>query len=188
MPTSLRQWRIPSPRSLAVARVVLYARGMSESGDGATKTEMAPTPFTAAQIRDATRNGRRYEWKVEANGKPTQWLEITFHDVDANGATIYRGGRDDEEQPMTTTAVPVTWEELQGHARFPAGATTRSEGSVTTPAGTYDCVVYRVTTDDGSLRVFYFAKSMPGAPVLHYSERNGERLETSTLVAHSPGE
>jgi hypothetical protein len=56
------------------------------------------------------------------------------------------------------------------------------------PAGEFDCKVYTVKKADALVMRFYFADELPGAPILHYTEKNGKRLSTSTLVAHVAGE
>src|SRR5688572_8004110 len=65
-----------------------------------------PTPYTAEQIRDATRPGRAYTWRVEESGKTAIERTIAFTVVDAEGAEITRDG----------VAKRVTWEELRRHA------------------------------------------------------------------------
>jgi hypothetical protein len=143
----------------------------------AASVDTYPTPYTAEQIRDATRPGRAYTWRVEESGKAAVERTIAFTLVDAEGAEITRDG----------VAKRVTWEELRKHAEFPRALVTTREETVTVPAGTYDCVVYVVADPAaGETSTLYFAKAMPGAPVLFFMERAGVRQMTNTLVRHSP--
>lgn len=143
------------------------------------EASMYPTPFTAAQIRDATKPGRTYRFKVEAEGQPTGERVMTFTKVDAEGAELVTSG---EAAPKR-----VTWEELRKHAEFPKPVVSTRSEKVTVPAGTFDCVVYVVQGDPGEVRTFYFASALPGAPVLFFTEKNGKRVMTSTLVKHETG-
>ena len=48
----------------------------------------APTPYTAADIRNATKSGRTYRFRVEEHGKPVVVRELRFDDVDDEGANL----------------------------------------------------------------------------------------------------
>lgn len=139
---------------------------------------MFPTPFTAEQIRDATKAGRTYEYKVETEGNPPGKRVMTFVRVDAEGADLVTDGG---------APTRVTWEDLRKHAEFPQPVVSTRTESKTVPAGTFDCVVYVVQGTPGEVRTFYFAKTLPGAPVLFFTEKDGKRVMTSTLVDHKPG-
>jgi hypothetical protein len=52
------------------------------------EVEMAPTPFTADQIRSATRPGRTYRFRDETAGEPVRVREIVFRTADDEGAEI----------------------------------------------------------------------------------------------------
>lgn len=143
----------------------------------ANEAGMYPTPFTADQIRDATKAGRTYKYKIEAEGSPSGERVMTFVKVDAEGADLVTDG---------SAPKRVTWEELRKHAEFPKPVVSTRSEKTTTPAGTFDCVVY-VVQSPGEIRTFYFAKDLPGAPVLFFTEKDGKRVMTSTLVDHKPG-
>jgi hypothetical protein len=137
-----------------------------------------PTPYTAEQIRDASRPGRTYTWRVEQSGKPAVEHVVEFRRVDADGAELSSDGQSKR----------VTWEELRQHAEFPRAAVTTREETVTVPAGTYECIVYVVERRAANETfTFYFAKAMPGAPVLFFTDSAGERKLTHTLVRYAPG-
>jgi hypothetical protein len=148
-----------------------------------------PAPFTAAQIRDATRPGRTYVFRVESAGKPTVIRSIEFTRVDGDRAEMTAAVKD--ESGAVLRALPpkaVTFEELRSHGEFPRAAVTTAEETITVPAGRFECLVYRVQEQDGSVSRYFFAKDMPGAPVLFYTEKDGARLMTSTLLEHRTGQ
>lgn len=142
------------------------------------KGPVYPAPFTAEQIRAATKNGRTYRYKVEMPGKPTKEYAITFRNVDEGGAEIHSGGG---------AAKRMSWQALQQQSEFPKDKTETHDEKLKTPAGKFKCVVYEVAMEEGEVWTFYFAKDLPGAPVYFYAERNGKRLRTTTLVEHIAG-
>lgn len=150
----------------------------SSSEPDKPKGPVYPSPFTAEQIKAATRNGRTYRYKVEMPNKPTKEYAITFRNVDDGGAEVHSGG--DKVKRMS-------WSALQQQAEFPKDKTQTHEEKLKTPAGKFECIVYEVTMDEGEVWTFYFAKKLPGAPVYFFAERNGKRLRTTTLVEHISG-
>lgn len=142
------------------------------------KGPVYPAPFTAEQIRAATKNGRTYRYKVEMPNKPTKEYAITFRNVDEGGAEVHSGGG---------AAKRMSWQALQQQSEFPKDKTETHDEKLKTPAGKFECIVYEVTMEEGEVWTFYFAKKLPGAPVFFYAERNGKRLRTTTLVEHIPG-
>jgi hypothetical protein len=150
----------------------------TDAGAEKPKGPVYPAPFTAEQIRDATKNGRTYRYKIEMPNKPTKEYAITFRKVDESGAEIHSG----TDQPRR-----MGWATLQQHSEFPKDKVTTREEKLKTPAGKFECVVYEVAGEEGEVWTFYFAKKLPGAPVFFYAERHGKRLRTTTLVEHIPG-
>lgn len=150
------------------------------AGDGSEKPKgpVYPAPFTAEQIRDSTKNGRTYRFKVEMPNKPTREYSITFRKVDDGGAEIFAG---------SDSSKRMGWLALQQQSEFPKDKVTTRDEKLKTPAGKFECVVYEVAGEDGEVWTYYFAKKLPGAPVFFYVERNGKRLRTTTLVEHIPG-
>jgi hypothetical protein len=142
------------------------------------KGAVYPAPFTAEQLREATKNGRTYRYKVEMPNKSPKEYVITFRHVDEGGAEI---------QSTSDSSKRMSWAALQAQSEFPKDKTRTHEEKLKTPAGKFFCIVYEVTMEEGEVWTFYFAKNLPGAPVYFYSERNGKRLRTTTLVDHQPG-
>ena len=149
-------------------------------GDVETKPKgpVYPAPFTAEQIRGATKNGRTYRYKVEVPNKPTKEYAITFRKVDEGGAELFAG---------SDSSKRMGWLALQQQSEFPKDKVTTHDEKLKTPAGKFECIVYEVEGEDGEVWTYYFAKKLPGAPVFFYVERNGKRLRTTTLVEHVPG-
>ena len=149
----------------------------ASSSDDKPKGPIFPAPFTAEQIRDATKNGRTYRYKVEVPNKSAKEYTVTFRNVDDNGAEVHQG----------ETTKRMGWIALQQGAEFPKDKTTTHKEKLRTPAGKYECVVYEVTEDDSETWTYFFAKKLPGAPVFFFVERNGKRLRTTTLIDYLPG-
>ena len=139
-------------------------------------------------IRDATPAGSVYLFETTdaAGNKALQHIE--FADVDAEGCAIV-------VRPMTADREPIdppirnrsTWQQLKGHASYPAVSTKITETQVVVPAGTFDAWLYTVSSDEdghSSVTRAYFAKKLPGAPVKHEVERDGKLVSRSVLIEH----
>jgi hypothetical protein len=137
-----------------------------------------PAPFTWEEIRAATPAGRTYRYQVEVPGKPPRERLVTFVSVDADGGELFAGGEDPKR---------FAWASLQNDAEFPQDRVTTREETVKIPAGKFDCMVYEVRVGDGEVTTYYFARRLPGAPVLYFTERAGKRVKTTTLLQHIPG-
>ena len=82
-----------------------------------------------------------------------------------------------------------TWLELQGHASMPADATTIDAVEIDLPPmGRYQGLRYTRVTGN-AVDTFWFALSMPGAPVRMESRVGGQVVFSMTTIgAASPGE
>lgn len=123
---------------------------------------LLPTPFTAAEIRDATGTGTVIRLLLEGPDGPMAEHVNRFHDTDDEGATLDRWASED---PKAVVSNRVTWAELQGHAAFDAGTTSVSTVSLSTPLGALTC--RRYDTEDG---IFWFSIDHPGMPVQYESD------------------
>lgn len=144
----------------------------------AKKGPVYPAPFTWEEIRAVTKSGRTYRYRVEVPGKPPRERVVTFVKVDDDGCEIFSGG----ENPKR-----LGWSTLQKHSEFPQDRVTTREETVKLPGGKFDCMVYEVRGKDGEVTTYYFARTLPGAPVLFYTEQDGKRVKTTTLLQHIPG-
>jgi hypothetical protein len=144
--------------------------------------ENAPTPYTADQIRAACPVGRVIPFRVEMAGKPTILHVMKFVTADDKGADVESVNKDEKGTALGPPETQhATWEELRQHAQFPRAVTRIEDGVADTPAGKFPSKVYIVRNHD-ELSTFYFAVDRPGPPVLFFTEQNGQRIRTSTLV------
>jgi hypothetical protein len=158
------------------------------SGVAPVSSDPAPTPFTADQIRGASRPGRTWTWFVEVPGKPNVRRRVTITKVEPERAELETVALDDTGKEIEKTPPrTATWEELRKHAEFPRDKVTTREEVIKAPAGVYACIVYVVKAADDETTTYYFAKELPGAPVYFFTDKGGQRTMTSTLVDHRPG-
>jgi hypothetical protein len=176
----------PAPASVpasASASASAPAPASASASAHVSASALYPTPYTAEQIRDATRPGRLFAFRLEVAGKPTVVQATEFTRVERDRAELVTTIRDAAGRVIETRPAKwVGWEDLRKHAEFARDRVTTAEESITVPTGTFRCVVYRVRGDAGETEVFYFAKDQPGPPVLFYSEKGGARVMTSTMI------
>ena len=125
----------------------------------------APTPFTAAEIREGCPAGRTVGVLIEPrDGDP--YLTInTFVKVDEEGAnTEVKSLTMDGEEIDPPVEVRSRWEDLQAHASFPAEQTEIAVDTLETPMGELRCKKYTVT-DGPTSDNYWFAVEKPGMPV-----------------------
>lgn len=149
-------------------------------------------PFTADQIRSATRVGRTYDFELESPAAPPSGLRLRFVEVTPTWTRLERSTVDQDGQPTAPTrSSTVSWDELVRHAAWPLDATTIEPAHVTVPAGDFpDGLLYTVREVEGGRQKVtraWFVKSMPGAPVVHVVEMNGVAVMKMRLVRYNPG-
>ena len=145
-----------------------------------------PTPFSAAEIRDAFQVGREVRsLTVRADGEPYVLVRRSFS-ADAEAA-VY------EMWTESTDGVRLsepeqgrsTWLELQGHASMPADATTIEPVEIDLPIGRYDGLLYTRVIGD-TVDTFWFALALPGAPVRMESRVAGQVVLSWKTIAQTP--
>ena len=143
-----------------------------------------PTPFSAAQIRHACAPGRRSTYRVTA-GEAAPYLDAWwFEATDAAGADMVRLRTGADGTPLgAPERSRASWDELQAHASYPAAATTIDTDVITTPAGRFETWRYTTVADDGVATRAWFARDLPGPPVLIVSERGGAEVFRYELTA-----
>lgn len=140
-----------------------------------------PTPFSAAQIRDASRAGRETRSLVVRHGAEPVVRATRFVSGDAEGGDREFWLETPQGERLTEPEREhATWLELQEHASMPVAATTIDEETFEIPAGRFDGWRYTRTDDDG-VNVFWFARSAPGMP-LRYEQRVGDDAVFSSTV------
>jgi hypothetical protein len=142
-----------------------------------------PTPFTAAEIRAASRLGRTVRQVIEIDGSPPVSRVQEFVDVDDEGATRLVYGVAPDGTRGDATRSRSTWLDLQRHASMPIETTTIDEVVLDTAMGPLQCLRY-TALDGDAVDVFWFARSMPGMPVKTERIENGRVVERVTMVAN----
>lgn len=156
---------------------------------GTPQDEATTTPpFTAEQIRDYTKAGRRYTFRVEEAGQPARFMVIEFVSVSQDEATMRHRTLDADRKPVGEPEPDevIAWTDLEAHARFPKAQTTRAEAEVEVPAGKFKCVVFTVREADVT-SVFTFAKDLPGAPIRVELKEGDQVVHSMVLVEHVAG-
>lgn len=160
------------------------AQAAAPAPAAAPAVETADTPYTAAQIRDASPTGRRIVLKMEEPGQPPVWQTIEFVKSDAAGADLRSTSADEKGAVLKTSTSRATWEELRSHAAFPKAKAEVKHRTISVPMGTLACTVYKVTEGEGDAAettTYYFADTLPGPPVFHFTEKGGKRIRSSTM-------
>jgi len=95
---------------------------------------------------------------------------------DENGADLESVAIDGEGNEIGEPRVQSsTWTELRDHASFPASLSHREAVARETPLGRLDGWLYTMEDPDaGTVSEFFFANSLPGAPVDYRVTRDGE--------------
>ena len=140
--------------------------------------EILERPFTAEQIRDEWVEG--LEIKIRRWTPEAEIFEMwTVVAADAEGVDIESVVYGTDGVPREEPSVQRSgWVELRDHATFPAGAATRESTVRQTPLGELAGWLYTVPGPTaGSVNEFFFAESLPGAPVFVHVLQNGERVE-----------
>jgi hypothetical protein len=145
----------------------------------------APTPFTADEIRAASRVGKSVRRLVEDAAGPPYHLVSRYLEIDDAGATMERARYSLDGAPLGDPQVGrVTWLDLQTHASFPADATTIESEVIDTPIGELDCLRYTVRDGTGE-EVFWFAKGLPGMPVQQLTRTDGRVVTTVSVLEYA---
>ena len=169
----------------------LAAPSATPTGQPDPDAGRAPTPYTVAQLRTATRPGRSYEFLVEQPGQPPVRRRMIFVLVSDERVTLAT----EQFGPDGTLAAPAelseaSWDELRRHASYPKETTRIEDDRTETPAGQFDCWRYTVVeqTPDGEVRtMLWFAKNLPGPPVETNVERGGEIVSRTSLLRYAAG-
>jgi hypothetical protein len=114
-------------------------------------------------------------WTVVASD--AAGVEIEYVKLDESG-----------EATGTRRTERADWVELRDHATFPAATSTLQEVARETALGTLDGLLYTVKDENhGRVTEFFFAKSLPGAPVHMRAVQAGELvMELNQIARHRP--
>ena len=142
-----------------------------------------PTPFTAAEIRAASRLGRTIRQLIEIEGQPPERRVQRWIAVDEEGATRLVATLADDGSPRDARRARSTWLDLQRHASMPIATTTLDEVTLDSPMGPLECLRY-TAIDGDAIETFWFARAMPGMPVRTERTEHGRVVERVTMVAN----
>src|SRR5687768_11406198 len=137
----VRMWQTPAPNPSAVrserGRVMRPRTELAAEADRRVTTQEdphilapdhLPTPFTAAEIRDASPPGLAVTVVREAEAQPRTVSVTRFVDGDEEGSSRERQMLTADGQPVgEPTRARAAWLDLQAHASFPSATTTRTE-------------------------------------------------------------
>lgn len=140
-------------------------------------------PFTADEIRGEWTVGLQLVMlQTTPDGEQKQrWTVVR---ADDEGCEIEFAMLDDHGKVAGEPTVERTgWVELRDHATFKADVSTREDVTRETPLGTLDGWLYTVRDDEaGTVTEYFFAKSLPGAPVHMRIQKDGATILEMTQV------
>ena len=141
-----------------------------------------PTPFSAAQIRDAWKVGREVRSLTRrAGAEPVVHVRRNLT-ADADGGEYEVWTESPEGERLTEPERgPATWIELQQHASMPIETTTIEPVEIDVPMGQFEGLRYTRVTGD-AVDTFWFALARPGAPVRIESRVSGEVVFSSIAI------
>lgn len=142
-----------------------------------------PTPFSAAEIRDAWEPGREVRsLMVRAGTEP--YVLVRRNLTAGEEAGTYEAWTESPDGVRLSEPEEgrSTWLELQGHASMPADSTTIDAVEIDVPMGRFHGLRYRRAQGD-KVDTFWFALARPGAPVRIESSVGDEVVFSSTTIA-----
>lgn len=142
----------------------------------------APTPFTAAEIRDASPSGHTKKLLVETRDAAPLMRTTTFVAVDDDGAEIeFVEASADDPSTHRTGSTLARWVDLQRHASYPRDRVEIAEETIELPWGRLDCLRYTVSEDDETT-IHWFSTAHPGMPVRSNVWKGSELVYTATVL------
>lgn len=174
---------------LVVGAMCVLACGAGSEPQAAVETEGVPKeadalpvlldrPFTAEQIRDEWTVG--FELRVRRWTPAAEVFEVwTVVAADPDGVEIESRVMDEAGEALgDPSSQRSTWVELRDHASFPVDRAIREKISRETPLGELDGWLYTVGEPGGEVATeFFFAETMPGAPVFVHVLKGGDVVE-----------
>ena len=149
-----------------------------------------PTPYSAAEIREACTDGTYLTFRSEGMQMPGSYLKMKFTNGTDESCTVLNLVLDERMEAVSQLpGPPTTWTDLQSHASYPAEVTTIVEAEASVTAGTFDCWLYSVEEPDGGAWQYSFARELPGPPVLvQHLDAEGNVDSWMELVAYGEEE
>lgn len=145
-----------------------------------------PVPFTAAQLAGGFTLGTTLSYELSGTKTPAMTVgwKVVGHTSESVEIEFTPKVKEGEDPPVNKES--FTFGMLEQHAMFPKALATRKEMSFTVKAGTFDVWFYEVRPPGGnSVERYYFAKRLPGPPVLHSVMVDGEEVHRMEMLTHS---
>jgi hypothetical protein len=143
-------------------------------------------PFTAEQIREELVEGLSIDIRRSTPDGETveRWTVLK---ADEEGLEMESTALDADGNPTGESNVSrSTWIELRDHATFSADRATFEETTLETPLGMLSGWLYSIRNEaDGTVTEMFFAKSLPGAPVVLRETRGDEMIMEMTQLARA---
>lgn len=142
----------------------------------------APTPFSSEQIRKALPKGSWVKLRNETQDGPPTAITFRFLGGTKQNARIETTITDEKGSQLAPPDKSApSWKELQSHASFPEASVRIGQGRIRTFMGDLDCLFYEVR-GGGTVTRYWFAKALPGPPVLLEEIRDGKLLRRMTMT------
>ena len=154
------------------------------SYDNRMKEDHAPTPFTSKEIAQVCSTGLELKYKIEKQGKPTVYEITWFTNSDFEGSDFEITTTNLEGSVLEEKSAHATWQSLQSHASFPEKICVITLETIKLDSGEFKCWLYTVKREDGVSKL-WFARNLPGPPVLYEQFKNGKRAYRMSLIRNS---
>lgn len=148
---------------------------------------MAPTPYTADEIRESMPVGSVLVYRRVESGKDPYLNRMTVLSADPSGCKIADAIVDEQGNVVSEQGESVAgWEDLRKHAEFLATSVERTDDAVDVPAGHFKTWKYVVSEGGGTVTTYQFARTLPGPPVWMETRNEGAVSFAMELVSRSP--
>ena len=155
------------------------------SYDNRMQEDHAPTPFTSKEIAEACSTGLEMKYMIEQKGKAPFYQITWFTNSDSEGTDFEATTTDLDGNILQEQTAHATWLELQAHASFPEKDCVINLATIELEmSGKLHCWLYTVKKD-GGISKLWFARNLPGPPVLFEQYKGGKRVYRMSLVRNS---
>ena len=151
-----------------------------------TEPAILERPFTAEHIRDEWTEGLEIRIReLTEQGESFQTWKVVRSDPE--GVEIEAVATNAAGEPVGEASVQRSgWVELRDHATFSAEVASREFVHRDTPLGKLDGWLYTVGSEgSGPVSEFFFAESLPGAPIWVRFSHDGEVVSSFEQIGRS---
>lgn len=145
---------------------------------------MAPTPYSAEQIREGNPPGSWKRYRVlRGENVMIQEFEFLLHHEPDKAWMKAKILDEDGTEVQNAEMPPTSWLALQAHASFDKARTLIGRETLAVEAGEFDCWTYAVDAESGEQSFYWFALDLPGPPVLMVTRKDGKQSARMELTA-----